>query len=135
MCIRAGEKRFDRENTFTCSPLPPSHTHPGCPSSHLFLEEVLSLSELTHLLLMLIMLQPILAWLGKVVAKVTEDIVQFVCQVTPQHCLTLQQHPAGQHTHTYIHTYIHSTQSILDEMMHMRDDTKPHTEINLSLVC
>jgi len=63
-------------------PLPSSHAHPGCPSSHLFLEEVLSLSELTHLLLVLVVLQPVLAWLGKVVAKVTEDIVQFVCQVT-----------------------------------------------------
>lgn len=94
-------------------PLPSSHAHPGCPSSHLFLEEVLSLSELTHLLLVLVMLQPVLAWLGKVVAKVTEDIVQFVCQVTTQHCLTLQQHPAGQHTHAHIHT-----QSILDEMIH-----------------
>ena len=60
---------------FTCTP--------WLPSSHLFLEEVLSLSELAHLLLVLVMPQPSSAWLGKVVAKVTEDIVQLVCQVAP----------------------------------------------------
>ena len=69
--------------------LPPTHTHYTFVFSYLLPEEVLSLGELTQLQLELIMPKSMPVWHGEVAAKVREDTVELVRQVTPRHLLIL----------------------------------------------